>query len=202
VRWDSQLKIATFNINNINKRLANLLVWLERAGPDVACLQELRTEHRAFPESALKALGYGAVWQGERSWNGVAILARGSEPVLTRVGLPDDTEDHQARYIEAAVKYTRARLSIAPCVATYTCSGADEARLDRAGEAFGTPLDRRVWEAMGQAHETDALRSSDFPKDVVGLVAETARDPVLNPRTEARFKATRTPLTCGSASRQ
>jgi len=69
-------------------------------------------------------------------------------------------------------------------------------------KAFGTPLDRRVWEAMGQAHETDALRSSDFPKDVVGLVAETARDPVLNPRTEARFKATRTPLTCGSASRQ
>jgi len=108
----------------------------------------------------------------------------------------------KVRYIEAAVKYTRARLSIAPCVATYTCSGADEARLDRAGEAFGTPLDRRVWEAMGQAHETDALRSSDFPKDVVGLVAETARDPVLNPRTEARFKATRTPLTCGSASRQ
>jgi exodeoxyribonuclease-3 len=98
-----RLKIATFNINNINKRLANLLDWLERAKPDVACLQELRAEQGSFPESQLKALGYGAVWHGERSWNGVAILARHTDPVLTRIGLPGNSEDHQARYIEAAV---------------------------------------------------------------------------------------------------
>jgi exodeoxyribonuclease III len=97
------VKIATFNINNINKRLDNLFGWLERAEPDVVCLQELKAEQSAFPATALRALGYGAVWQGERSWNGVAILARGCEPVLTRSSLPGDPGDKQARYIEAAV---------------------------------------------------------------------------------------------------
>jgi exodeoxyribonuclease-3 len=97
------LKIATFNINNINKRLTNLLDWLEQAKPDVVCLQELRAEQGAFPESHLSAVGYGAVWHGERSWNGVAILGRQTDPVLTRIGLPGNSEDRQARYIEAAV---------------------------------------------------------------------------------------------------
>lgn len=97
------MKIATYNINNIQKRLDNLLRWLTKAEPDVVCLQELKTEQGDFPEKALKALGYGAVWQGERSWNGVAILARGSVPLLTRARLPGTAEDLQARYIEAAV---------------------------------------------------------------------------------------------------
>jgi exodeoxyribonuclease-3 len=97
------VKIATFNINNVNKRLDNLLAWLGRAEPDIACLQELKTEQSAFPAAALRAIGYGAVWQGERSWNGVAILARGCDPVLTRSSLPGNSEDYQARYIEAAV---------------------------------------------------------------------------------------------------
>ena len=74
------MKIATFNINNINKRLANLLAWLETAVPDVVCLQELKAEQRAFPASTLRAMGYHAVWRGERSWNGAAILAREHEP--------------------------------------------------------------------------------------------------------------------------
>jgi exodeoxyribonuclease III len=97
------VKVATFNINNINKRLDNLLAWLERAEPDIVSLQELKAEQSAFPAEALRALGYEAVWQGERSWNGVAILARGSTPVLTRASLPGNAQDHQARYIEAAV---------------------------------------------------------------------------------------------------
>jgi exodeoxyribonuclease-3 len=97
------VKIATFNINNVNKRLGNLLAWLRDAQPDVVCLQELKAEDRAFPEAALAQAGYGAVWQGQRSWNGVAILARGAVPVLTRRGLPGDAADAQARYIEAAV---------------------------------------------------------------------------------------------------
>ncbi len=97
------MKIATFNINNINKRLANLLAWLTQAEPDVVCLQELKAEQRSFPISALQAAGYEAVWEGERSWNGVAILARGQEPILTRASLPGDATDRQARYIEAAV---------------------------------------------------------------------------------------------------
>jgi exodeoxyribonuclease III len=98
------VKVATFNINNINKRLANLLAWLAKAEPDVVSLQELKAEQEAFPVNALRSLGYEAVWQGERSWNGVAILARNQVPVLTRTSLPGNSADHQARYIEAAVQ--------------------------------------------------------------------------------------------------
>jgi exodeoxyribonuclease-3 len=97
------VKIATFNINGVNKRLDNLLGWLARAEPDVVCLQELKAEQTAFPAEAVGALGYEAVWLGERSWNGVAILARDCRPVLTRSCLPGNPEDRQARYIEAAV---------------------------------------------------------------------------------------------------
>lgn len=97
------MKVATFNINNINKRLDNLLGWLKKSQPDVVSLQELKAEPRAFPVQALRNVGYEAVWQGERSWNGVAILARGQAPVLTRSSLPGDSADQQARYIEAAV---------------------------------------------------------------------------------------------------
>jgi exodeoxyribonuclease III len=98
------VKVATFNINNINKRLKNLVAWLANAQPDVVCLQELKAEHRAFPVDALREQGYEAVWEAERSWNGVAILARNQTPVLTRTSLPGNSEDRQARYIEAAVQ--------------------------------------------------------------------------------------------------
>jgi exodeoxyribonuclease-3 len=98
------VKIATFNINNINKRLPNLLNWLEREKPDVACLQELKTEQGFFPSAELRSAGYEAVWVGERSWNGVAILARGQKPILTRSMLPGDEDDYQARYVEAAIR--------------------------------------------------------------------------------------------------
>ena len=97
------MKIATFNINNVNKRLPNLLAWLQESQPDVACLQELKCQDADFPIDAIRKAGYEAVWQGERSWNGVAILARGVTPVLTRRKLPGDAKDKQARYIEAAV---------------------------------------------------------------------------------------------------
>jgi exodeoxyribonuclease-3 len=98
------VKIATFNINNINLRLPNLLGWLSQSAPDVVCLQELKAEDRDFPEAAIREAGYQAVWRGQRSWNGVAILARGAEPILTRAELPGDPDDDQARYIEAAVR--------------------------------------------------------------------------------------------------
>lgn len=97
------MKIATFNINGVNKRLANLLAWLDEARPDVVCLQELKAEHDAFPAQALERAGYGAAWKDERTWNGVAILVRGGEPVVTRTALPGDPSDSQARYLEAAV---------------------------------------------------------------------------------------------------
>ena len=97
------MKVATFNINDINKRFQNLSAWLSKTEPDVVSLQELKAEHEAFPADKLRVLGYEAVWQGERSWNGVAILARNRVPVLTRSGLPGAPSDRQARYIEAAV---------------------------------------------------------------------------------------------------
>jgi exodeoxyribonuclease-3 len=98
------MKIATFNINNINRRLPNLLRWLRSAKPDVVSLQELKAADDEFPVHAIAKAGYGAVWRGQKTWNGVAILARDSDPVLIRTALPGDRDDHEARYIEAAVR--------------------------------------------------------------------------------------------------
>src|SRR5580693_6776548 len=98
------MKIATFNINNINRRLPNLLRWLRAAKPDIVCLQELKSTDAEFPLKAIEKASYGAVWRGQKTWNGVAILARKAEPVLIRTELPGDRNDREARYIEAAVK--------------------------------------------------------------------------------------------------
>ena len=98
------MKVATFNINNVNRRLPNLLTWLKRAKPDIVALQELKSTDDGFPRAAIEKAGYGAVWRGQRTWNGVAILARNADPVLIRTALPGDTDDHEARYIEAAIK--------------------------------------------------------------------------------------------------
>jgi exodeoxyribonuclease-3 len=97
------MKIATFNVNNVNKRLDNLLAWLRAARPDVVCLQELKATDSEFPKAAIERAGYGAAWRGPKTWNGVAILVRGGEPVVTRRDLPGAAGDTQARYIEAAV---------------------------------------------------------------------------------------------------
>ena len=97
------MKIATFNINGIGARLPALLEWLEREAPDIACLQELKAPDPAFPLAAIQLAGYEAVWHGQRSFNGVAILARGTRPVEIRRGLPGDPDDTHSRYIEAEV---------------------------------------------------------------------------------------------------
>lgn len=98
------MRVATFNINGILKRLPALLAWLENTRPDAVCLQELKCEQHAFPAPALREAGYGAAWAGQRSWNGVALLARGADPVVTRTALPGDPADAQARYVEAAIQ--------------------------------------------------------------------------------------------------
>lgn len=98
------MKIATFNINGIASRLPNLLRWLDESRPDVACLQELKAPQEKFPLAAIEAAGYGAIWHGQKSWNGVAILARGTQPLETRRDLPGDAQDIQSRYIEAALE--------------------------------------------------------------------------------------------------
>jgi exodeoxyribonuclease III len=97
------MKIATFNVNGIGTRLPHLLLWLEKEQPDVVCLQELKATDFAFPVRDIKAAGYEAIWHGQQSWNGVAILARGTRPIETRRGLPGDPDDTHSRYIEAAV---------------------------------------------------------------------------------------------------
>ena len=97
------MKIATFNVNGIRTRLPHLLRWLAREQPDVACLQELKALDEGFPVQELQAAGYHALWKGQRSWNGVAILARGVAPVEIRRALPGDADDAQSRYLEAAI---------------------------------------------------------------------------------------------------
>src|SRR6516164_10850677 len=96
------MKIASFNINDINRRLTNLLEWLREADPDIVCLQELKATNAAFPAEAIHQAGYHAVWRGEKRWNGVAILARWA-PIVTRLELPGDAADRQSRYLEAAI---------------------------------------------------------------------------------------------------
>lgn len=102
-RWGVALKIATFNINNVNRRLPNLLYWLKTVRPDIVGLQELKSADADFPATQLLKAGYRAVWRGQKTWNGVAILSRKAEPILTRDSLPGDPADGQSRYIEAAI---------------------------------------------------------------------------------------------------
>ena len=97
------MKIATFNVNGIKSRLPRLLDWLQREQPDVACLQELKALDTGFPHAELRQAGYQAVWKGQRSWNGVAILSRGDAPQEIRRALPGDPSDEHSRYLEAAV---------------------------------------------------------------------------------------------------
>ncbi|HVX52523.1 MAG TPA: exodeoxyribonuclease III [Chitinophagaceae bacterium] len=98
------MKIATYNVNGINGHLPILLRWLEESAPDIACLQELKAPQEKFPEQAIKDAGYTAIWHGQKSWNGVAILSRSGQPEEIRRVLPGDPEDEHSRYIEANIK--------------------------------------------------------------------------------------------------
>lgn len=97
------VRIATYNVNGVNGRLPVLLEWLAATSPDVVCLQELKAADERFPAEAIDQAGYRAIWHGQKSWNGVAILTRGADPVETRRGLPGDPAPDQSRYLEAAV---------------------------------------------------------------------------------------------------
>ncbi|MGB5078972.1 MAG: exodeoxyribonuclease III [Sphingorhabdus sp.] len=97
------MRIATYNINGIKARLPRLLEWLEETKPDIACLQEVKSQDEGFPAAEFERLGYGAIWHGQKSFNGVAILAKGEQPVEAQRTLPGDPDDEQARYIEADV---------------------------------------------------------------------------------------------------
>src|SRR6478735_7774400 len=97
------MKIATYNVNGINARLPVLLRWLEESKPDVACLQELKAPQENFPLEAIQAAGYNAIWHGQKSWNGVAILSRNGQPEEIRRGLPNDPDETQSRYLEVVI---------------------------------------------------------------------------------------------------
>ncbi|MDB5250858.1 MAG: exodeoxyribonuclease Xth [Flaviaesturariibacter sp.] len=101
------MKIATYNVNGVNGRLPVLLRWLEESAPDVVCLQELKAPQEKFPLDAIEEAGYGAIWHGQKSWNGVAILVRGGQPTELQRGLPGDPDDLHSRYIEADVNGIR-----------------------------------------------------------------------------------------------
>jgi exodeoxyribonuclease-3 len=98
------VRLATYNVNGVNGRLPVLLRWLDARRPDIVCLQELKAPDERFPIEAIEKAGYGAIWHGQKSWNGVAILALGREPQETRRGLPGDPDDSHSRYIEAVVR--------------------------------------------------------------------------------------------------
>ena len=93
------MKIATYNVNGINSRLPVLLKWLEEAQPDVVCLQELKAPQERFPIAEINAAGYQAIWNGQKQWNGVAILSKGIEMTEVQRSLPGDVEDLQSRYL-------------------------------------------------------------------------------------------------------
>lgn len=98
------MRIATYNVNSIHARLPSLMRWLQETTPDVVCLQELKTPSEKFPETEIRAAGYGVIWHGQKSYNGVAILAKDCEPAEVRRALPGDPEDIHSRYIEAVVR--------------------------------------------------------------------------------------------------
>ncbi len=97
------MKIATYNVNGVNGRLVVLLRWLKETSPDIVCLQELKCPSEKFPEAAIKDAGYRAIWHGQKSWNGVAILSRTGELKEVRRALPGDPDDLHSRYIEATI---------------------------------------------------------------------------------------------------
>jgi exodeoxyribonuclease III len=179
------MKVATFNINNINRRLPNLLRWLQQARPDIVALQELKSTDDDFPRSAIEKAGYGSVWRGQKSWNGVAILARKADPVLIRTELPGKPSDRQARYIEAAV-------SGIVVTSLYLPNGNPQP-----GPKFDYKLD---WFRRLRAHAARFIQQG-IPVVLAGdyNVAPTAldiyptkswdRDALIQPKSRAAFKA-------------
>ena len=178
------MKLATFNVNGIRARLPRLLEWLERERPDVACLQELKCADEALPIADIEAAGYGAVWHGQKGFNGVAILARGDAPELRRVGLPGDSDDTHSRYIEAMVgEYV---------VASLYLPNGNPVGTDKFAYKLAW-LDRlRVHAAQLLAEERPVILAGDWnvipeDRDVFSARA-VAKDALIQPATRAAYR--------------
>ncbi|TWO72890.1 exodeoxyribonuclease III [Caenimonas sedimenti] len=178
------MKIATYNVNGVNGRLPRLLEWLDETRPDIACLQETKTDDSRFPAAAIEAAGYGAVWHGMPRHHGVAVLARGHPPAEIRRGLPGDDADSQARYLEAETQGVRV-------ASVYLPNGNPQP-----GPKFD---DKLAWFERLIAHAAD-LVSSNAPVVLAGdfnVVPTNADiynawlwrfDAVLQPETRARHQ--------------
>ena len=146
------MRLATYNVNGINGRLPVVLEWLAVTRPDVVCLQELKAPDERFPAEAIEQAGYGAIWHGQKSWNGVAILARGATPQETRRGLPGDPDDSHSRYLEAPVILAGDYNIIPTPAAVYKPERWTE-------DALFAPEVRAQFEAMQAQGWTDAIRT-------------------------------------------
>jgi exodeoxyribonuclease-3 len=179
------MKIATYNVNGIKARLPRLLEWLEETKPDIACLQELKSSDETFPESDIRAAGYGAIWHGQKGFNGVAILARGVDPVEVQRGLEGEPEDEHSRYIEADVFGVRV-------ASIYLPNGNPQP---------GPKFDYKLrWMARLQqrarqilAEEVPAILAGDYnviPTDEdVYSIGAMADDALMQPESRAAFRA-------------
>jgi len=175
------MKVATFNINNINRRLPNLLRWLKVAKPDAVALQELKASDAEFPLPAIEKAGYGAVWRGQKTWNGVAILARKAEPILIRDRLPGDANDHEARYIEAAVSgiiaagMLPAAMEMMDNLAIQAAEAAVHANYPDCGGLLLVELDGPVAEVEALMTHVDEICRSNGAREIRVAQSETER---------------------------
>ena len=148
------MRIVTYNVNSINARLPNLLRWLGEAAPDVVCLQELKAPQENFPEAAIRGAGYGVIWHGQKSWNGVAILAKNSQPHEVRRVLPGDPDDSHSRSSGGLgiTFFWRAALAQQICLALYrSLLGRQRKCADPSSlRAYASPIDRSGWRARNR----------------------------------------------------
>ncbi|WP_309610812.1 exodeoxyribonuclease III [Sphingomonas sp.] len=178
------MKIATYNVNGIRARLPRLLEWLDREAPDAVCLQELKCADESLPIADIEAAGYGAVWHGQKGFNGVAILARGQAPELRHVGLPGDPDDTHSRYIEAQVGDT--------IVASLYLPNGNPVGTEKFAYKLAWMERLRARAATLLAEEKPAILAGDWnvipeDRDVFSAKA-VANDALIQPESRAAFR--------------
>ena len=157
------MKIATYNVNGIKARLPRLIEWLDETKPDIVCLQELKSSDETIPVADIEAAGYGAVWHGQKGFNGVAILARGEQPVQVQKGLGGEPDDDHSRYIEADVMGVRIAIKNDAANDNFPLSKEDEERREKQtlrAAAEQNPIVQQVLKKF-RGEIVDVQRASD-----------------------------------------
>ncbi|HET7709762.1 MAG TPA: exodeoxyribonuclease III [Sphingomicrobium sp.] len=186
------MRIATYNLNGIRARLPRLLDWLDREKPAVACLQELKCADDSLPIADIEAAGYGAVWHGQKGFNGVAILARGAAPSLRLVGLPGDPADSHSRYIEAEVPGSESRAGGGIIVASIYLPNGNPVGTEKFSYKLKWMERLRAHAAELLAAERPTVLAGDFnvvpeDRDVFSIRA-AANDALVQPETRAEWR--------------